>query len=124
MVFAFYSPSFGFWRNAIGIAALIVCFPLILLLKLVSMPFERPAERSPAEVAAYLRDFLNGGGGEWDWDDFTSIPIANPELEDIRGQAAMLELPLTADGRAQLEKLIERANASANLSTSASSRVR
>lgn len=92
------------------------------------MPFERSAERSPAQVATYLRDFLNEGGGEWDWDDFTSIRIADPALEDIRGQAAMLELPLTADGRSKLETLLERANALAvadqDLSTKASSRVR
>lgn len=128
MVFVFYSPNFGLLRNAIGVAALIVTFPFILVFKLATLPFDRPAKRSPAEVAAYLRDFLNESGGEWDWDDFTSIPIRDPALEDIRGQAAMLELPLTANGRSKLETLLARADtlaaAAPDLSTGASSRVR
>jgi hypothetical protein len=48
-----------------------------------------------AEVATYLRDFIEGTGGKWDWDDFTSIPIKDPELDRIRREAAELDLPIT-----------------------------
>lgn len=46
------------------------------------------AGRTAAEVAKYLRDFINGVGGEWDWDDFESVPIADTVLDDIRRRAA------------------------------------
>jgi hypothetical protein len=43
-----------------------------------------------AEVARYIDDFLAGSGGRWDWDDFISIPLEDPELEVIRKQCAAL----------------------------------
>ena len=39
---------------------------------------------SKADVAKYVEDFVNNEGGEWDWDDFISVPIADPELEKVR----------------------------------------
>ena len=33
------------------------------------------AHLSTTDVERYLRGFLDGNGGEWDWDDFTSIPF-------------------------------------------------
>lgn len=92
----------SWWRNALGLLAapVIALFVLIaLVLKIATMPFERPIGRKAAEVAAYLRDFLNSAGGEWDWDDFTSIPIADPRLESIRAEAEMIQLPLSDAGR-------------------------
>jgi hypothetical protein len=41
-------------------------------------------QRTPNEVAQYIENFLTGKGGAWDWDDFTSVPITNPNLEAIR----------------------------------------
>lgn len=41
-------------------------------------------QRSRVEVVTYIDDFVAGRGGEWDWDDFTSIPISDPELDRIR----------------------------------------
>jgi len=46
------------------------------------------ARRTAAEVAKYLRDFIDGVGGDWDWDDFESVPIADAALDDIRRRAA------------------------------------
>ena len=37
-----------------------------------------------AEVADIIEQFLDGTGGRWDWDDFTSIRIVDPELDAIR----------------------------------------
>lgn len=39
---------------------------------------------SKTEVVAYIDDFVDGKGGDWDWDDFTSVPIDEPELDRIR----------------------------------------
>lgn len=33
---------------------------------------------------ASIRNFLNGTGGDWDWDDFTSIPPGYPDLEELQ----------------------------------------
>ena len=50
-------------------------------------------ERTAAGVAKYLRDFIEGTGGDWDWDDFESVPIADPVLEAIRHEAALAAPP-------------------------------
>lgn len=55
---------------------------------------------SKADVAKYLEDFVNNQGGERDWDDFTSIPIEDPELDKVRQfcEEARLRWP-APDGR-------------------------
>lgn len=96
----------------IKVVMFVVLAPIILffiLLKIVLLPFERPMQRSPDEVARYLRDFLNGTGGPWDWEDFISIPIADPRLEDLRQRASELDLPMTDDETAPLRVLVTEA---------------
>lgn len=44
----------------------------------------RPVQLTRSEVATIIDEFLSGVGGRWDWDDFCSFPIADPELESIR----------------------------------------
>lgn len=44
-----------------------------------------------AKVAEYIRNFLDGTGGEWDWDDFLSAKSDDPWLDQIRATCA--ELP-------------------------------
>jgi hypothetical protein len=36
------------------------------------------------EVSRIIAQFLDGSGGHWDWDDFISVPLDDPELERIR----------------------------------------
>jgi hypothetical protein len=84
----------------------IVAVPLAAVAALLGV-FGLKEKRTATEVATYLRNFVNGGGGEWDWDDFISVPIANAELEDIRRRAAAIELPPTDEGVATLRKLLE-----------------
>lgn len=31
-----------------------------------------------------IRNFLDGTGGKWDWDDFISIPLGYPGLESLQ----------------------------------------
>lgn len=51
---------------------------------------------SYAEARQYaitsIRDFLEGAGGEWDWDDFTSIPTGFPDLEAVQNFCAHLSV--------------------------------
>jgi hypothetical protein len=56
------------------------------------MPLFRQSTKSPAQsareekiaVEKYIRDFVEGTGGDYDWDHFISAPCADPELEEIR----------------------------------------
>lgn len=48
-------------------------------------------EEQFAYVIQTIRDFLQGTGNPWDWDDFTSVRIGYPELDAVR--AFCLELP-------------------------------
>ncbi len=63
--------------------------PFALPLALVAQLFSAKGtiDRTPDEVAGFIKDFLDGRGGEWDWDEFESVPIADPELEAIRRRA-------------------------------------
>lgn len=58
------------------------------------------------DVENYLEGFLDGKGGEWDWDDFTSTPITNPELDRIRAEARDMALPLGEEDRLRLVELL------------------
>lgn len=66
--------------------------------------------RTPRDVAKFLRNFIAGTGGEWDWDDFTSVPISDPALDDIRREADAVPLPVDAEGLAKLRELLDRVN--------------
>lgn len=70
------------WR-AVLLAPLAV--PLALLAGV--WPGNKTVDRSADEVAGFLRDFLHNSGGQWDWDEFESVPITDPELEQIRLRA-------------------------------------
>jgi hypothetical protein len=43
-------------------------------------------------VIESIRDFLEGTGGEWDWDDFISIPTGFPDLEAAQNFCASISL--------------------------------
>ncbi len=97
-------PVIAGWR-AVLLAPVLV--PVALIAQL--LPGKRTLDRSAAEVAGFLRDFLDGTGGEWDWDEFECVPITNPELDRIRLYAAMAGSP-GAD-LAKLRELLAQAEA-------------
>jgi hypothetical protein len=49
-------------------------------------------QRTKVEVADIIERFLNGTGGEWDWDDFTSFGITDPYLDSVRIQCSELNV--------------------------------
>ena len=105
------SAENSIWRNALGVLAAAILIPLAILLKLVTMPFERPITRTPTEVARYRRNFIDGSGAEWDFDDFTSIPIADARLDSIRERASRFNGPMSDEGMAELRALLGEAEA-------------
>lgn len=36
------------------------------------------------DLAKLIRSFVDGSCGSWDWDEFTSIPAKDPEIERLR----------------------------------------
>jgi hypothetical protein len=90
-------------------ALLPLAIPVALLLKIFNVGQSK--ERSPEEVAGFIRDFFEDSGGEWDWDDFTSVTIKSPELDSIRDQACMIDLPLSPAGIDKLKELLAKAEA-------------
>jgi len=84
-----------------------IALPLAILIQL--LPLKKTQDRTPEEVAGFLRDAAEGTGGEWDWDDFTSVPITDPRLEAIRVEADLIPLPINAEGLQKLRDLIRRA---------------
>lgn len=90
-----------------------LAIPVILLVVLAERLFglKTSADLTARDVERYLQDFLEGSGGNWDWDDFTSIKITDPSLDAIREEAAWVHLPLTDAGRATLKNLLEQVRA-------------
>ena len=89
--------------------AAILLAPILIPIAIIAGFFSKPIQRTPAEVEGFIRDFIEGTGGEWDWDDFTSVSIANPELESIRQDADLIVLPVTPEGEEELRRLLARA---------------
>lgn len=106
----------GQWLHISGWPAILIApivIPMVVLLLLGARLFglKLTADRTPKDVESYLRDFLDGRGGDWHWDDFTSIRITDPTLDAIREQAQYVDLPLDGSGRATLEQLLEQVRA-------------
>jgi hypothetical protein len=66
--------------------------------------FAKPANRTPADVAGFIRDLIDGTGADWDWDEFECVPIADPTLESIRLRAVPMGPPNS--DHAGLEQLL------------------
>ncbi len=98
------------WGAAL-LAPVAIPFALALVLIQWLLGATRSADLNPTDVARYLSDFLDGSGGEWDWDDFTSLPISDLTLDRIRHEANAVPLPLTPQGEAQLRALLARVRA-------------
>ena len=84
---------------------LIVAAAVVLVIWLAGM---RGVARSRDEVAEYIQSLLDGPFDDKAWDEFTSRPIRDPELDRIRKACIGNESnPLVL--RALLEELRERA---------------
>ncbi len=83
-------------RQAISTAGkgllVVILVPLAAVAAQISTVFSTKEKRTASEVADYLRNFLEDEPGEpWAWDDFTSVPIADPQLDAIRVRAAAID---------------------------------
>jgi len=72
---------------------------------------KRRRKKEALYVEKSIEDFLSGESGKWDWDDFTSCPLRNNDLDEIRKQALAVGLPLDGEGRKVLEGLLRQVQA-------------
>ena len=68
-----------------------IAIPLALLAGL--WPGKKTEDRSADDVAAFLKDAIEGSGGDWDWDEIANVPITNPKLDAIRKLAVLAGPP-------------------------------
>ena len=57
---------------------------ILLALFIAALPIKRKV--TPEQFADELERHLLGTGGPWDWDDTTSVTIADPRLEEVRSR--------------------------------------
>lgn len=84
----------------------ILAFPVLVFAGLLSWISNSKEKLSATDVAKFLRDYSEGTGEDRDWDDFTSVPIANPQLDDIRRRAAAETAPHTEESVTVLRELL------------------
>jgi len=76
------------WKKFLGWLLL----PVVLLVAIIVIPILNllglnKKNAKPEYVIDYLEKFIAGTESGWDWDDFSSIPLTDPTLEDIRQRA-------------------------------------
>ena len=91
---------------AILLAPFAIPIALLVALAVRAGLLKGTADLTAEDVESYLEDFLDGESGDWDWDDFSSIPITDPELDRIREEALHMGLPLGEAERLRLVDLL------------------
>jgi len=79
---------------------------IALALIVAALPSKR-REVTPSQFADELEKHLLGTGGPWDWDDTTSIRIADERLERIRWELSKFDSLTREEDKAELKAIIE-----------------
>ena len=77
---------------------------VILALAIAALPIKRKV--TPQQWASELEPHLLGTDGPWDWDDATSVALADPRLEAIRARLSKFDLLATEERRREFESII------------------
>lgn len=82
---------------------------VLALFATIALLGRQKVQSSPAQVAETLERFLSGTGTDHEWDDFISIPLADPELEAISRRCGGLpeEFPPEKPGHYTSERGLE-----------------
>jgi hypothetical protein len=78
---------------------------IVLVLFIAALPIKRKV--TPEQFADELESHLLGKGGPWDWDDTTSIRIADERLERIRWELPKFDSLAREEVKAELKAIIE-----------------
>jgi hypothetical protein len=96
---------------ALCVVGLLAIAPFFRLLTAGS---KRRSRLGAADVADRIEKHISGTEGPWDWDDFTSFPIASDELDQIRLQCIESEQNVE-----ELKRIIDRLRRSVQRSDAA-----
>ena len=69
---------------------------------------DSPVRRTALEVEVFLINRMDGAGQPHEWEEFTSLPIADPRLEGIRLRCVQLENAATRRSRFRTEERFTR----------------
>ena len=89
-------------------AVWLIAIPLgivTLALLVAALPIKRKV--SPRQYADELESHLLGNEGPWDWDDTTSIAIADDRLERLRQGLSKFDSLRSQEDRAELRMIID-----------------
>jgi hypothetical protein len=75
-----------------------------LALAVAALPIRRKV--TPEQWALELEPHLLGTDGTWDWDDATSIALADPRLEAIRCKLSKFDMLTSDQRRKEFESII------------------
>ena len=75
-----------------------------VVLAIAALPIKRKV--TPEQWAVELEPHLLGTDGAWDWDDATSITLANPKLERLRSKLHKFDTLPTDERRKEFERII------------------
>jgi hypothetical protein len=91
----------------ICLAGMIAIVPFFRLFTNIS---KRRNQLTGDDVADFIERHIQGTEGKWDWDEFTSIPIANDGLDRIRERCSELDgpLPISQETEQELRNIVER----------------
>ena len=78
----------------------------IIILALLVAAVPRKRKVSPEQFADELERHLLGTEGEWDWDDVTSVAIADERLERIRWELPRFDILSQEKDKEDLKTLI------------------
>ena len=68
----------------------IVITGIVFIFVALSYLTKRHNRMSPFKIADIIERFIEGKGSKWDWDDFISSPINDPNLDKIRIRCSQL----------------------------------
>jgi hypothetical protein len=93
---------------------LLTCFVIALLVvpffRLLTYISKRRNRLTAGEVADKIERHIQGTEGPSDWDHFTSIPIADDRLDEIRLRCTELDTPtpISAGKMEELKRVVQR----------------
>ena|SRR5215831_10584078 len=90
------------------LGGVLVVLSIEFLFHLLTVVSKRLNRRGSAEVADNIERHILGTEGPWDWDDFTSVPIADDRLDVIRLRCLELEQTSAEERTEELKRIVDR----------------
>ncbi len=78
----------------------IICLVAVVALLMAFSKKTQPISATSEEVATSIENFVEGRGGDHDWDDFLHFPLTDTYLESVRKKcdSVFTEYPATLKG--------------------------